>query len=592
MTDSVLLGPGVTVAETYEVERLLGRGGMGEVWLARHLRLAGKQVAIKVLHTGGAVSGEALARFRREAEIAARLEHPNIVQVADFNALASGEPFLVMEYLRGESLSARLKRGPLPLDEARAVIRQVGSALEAAHRAGVVHRDLKPENIFLVPTSLGDQVKVLDFGISKLADSNTVKTSDSVLIGTPLYMSPEQAMGNNRDMTAQSDLFSLGSITYEMLSGAAPFVAESIVKVIFRIAYEPHRPLAEVVPGLPPEVNRAVEHALEKNLAARTPDVAHFVEEFTGQALISAVRPVREDVSAGLATPGMGISDSMAEGSTVAPSKVTPSPLAARATGDATPKTPSVAPTPAPVVAVAPPAAPSPSRTPLIVACVLAVGMVGGALALRSRPAPPLEQPPPPPPAHVPSVREVKEPVPLEVGASTRLQVDGLTRAEATPPGLLRVELQGQTVVVTGTAAGDAALTAWGGVDAVHYAVHVVAAPPAVVDAGPVPTPAPAVKPVSLGPIPAEEQAALAALTARARQGEWHSLWEGRQSVVAPFASKPGRVAVWSLLVEAACREHDDRVGAALNQLGEISPQERKRAVTVCRRYWAERVWE
>jgi hypothetical protein len=179
----------------------------------------------------------------------------------------------------------------------------------------VVHRDLKPENIFLVPTALGDQVKVLDFGISKLSDSNTVQTTEAVLIGTPLYMSPEQAQGHNSEVGAQSDLFSLGSITYELLTGKAPFTADSIAKVVFRIAYEKHAPLLSVVPDVPPSVAAAVEHALEKDRARRTPSIEAFVLELTGKALAEV-----SDESSGVFKPGMDVTSSMISGETRAPS--------------------------------------------------------------------------------------------------------------------------------------------------------------------------------------------------------------------------------------------------------------------------------
>ncbi len=317
MTDATSpLSPGLVIAETYEIERQLGRGGMGEVWLARHRRLAGKQVAVKVLHVDRQLPQEALARFKREAEIAARLEHPNIVQVLDFNTLPSGQPYLVMEFLKGQSLAARVHGKSLDVPQVSLIMRQVGAALQAAHRAGVVHRDLKPENIFLIPTAVGDRVKVLDFGISKLSDSNTVQTTESVLIGTPLYMSPEQALGQNRDVTQQSDLFSLGSICYELFSGQAPFNADTIAKVVFRIAYEKHTPLLAVRPDLPAGAAAAVEHALEKERERRTKNIDRFVLELTGQPL----EEVAQDESSGVYTPGMSVTPSMGSGETRAPS--------------------------------------------------------------------------------------------------------------------------------------------------------------------------------------------------------------------------------------------------------------------------------
>ncbi|MFO0594841.1 MAG: serine/threonine-protein kinase [Myxococcaceae bacterium] len=339
-----LLAPGVVIAETYEVERQLGRGGMGEVWLAKHRRLAGKQVAIKVLHVDRALPQEALARFKREAEIAARLEHPNIVQVLDFNTLPTGQPYLVMEFLKGQSLAARVQGQPASLELLTTVMRQVGAALQAAHQAGIVHRDLKPENIFLVPTAVGDQVKVLDFGISKLSDSNTVQTTDSVLIGTPLYMSPEQALGHNREVGPQSDLFSLGSIAYELVTGRAPFAADQIVKVVYRIVHEKHPPFEPARADVPATVIAAIEHALQKDRSKRTPTVEAFVEELTGQPLARV-----GDTTSGVMQPGMPISASMISGET--------------RPGIATPRTPPPSAPPAPV-APSSPAAPAPKPAP------------------------------------------------------------------------------------------------------------------------------------------------------------------------------------------------------------------------------------
>jgi serine/threonine protein kinase len=318
------LSPGVVIAETYEVERLLGGGGVGEVWLAKHRRVAGKQVAIKVLHLDSAAAGDLVIRFRREAEIAARLEHPHIVQVLDFDTLPSGEPYLVMEYLKGVTLAAYARRGQVSLEKVQDIMRQVGGALEAAHAIGVVHRDLKPDNIFLVTTSVGDQVKVLDFGISKLVDSRSLETQESALIGTPIYMSPEQALGLNKEISAQSDVFSLGSIAYELLTGTPPFVADNIARVVFRVAYEPHAPLAALRPDLPESVVSAVEHALQKDRALRTADVVAFVAEFTGRPL--GTPPLQGEKVPGLFAPGMEVTESLAGGSTMASKPKAPHP--------------------------------------------------------------------------------------------------------------------------------------------------------------------------------------------------------------------------------------------------------------------------
>jgi serine/threonine-protein kinase len=268
---------------------------MGSVYLAQHLRLPGKQVAVKVMRGGDHLTQEMLARFRREAEIASRLGHPNIVEVLDYDALDDGSPFLVLEYLRGESLASRLERGRLPLEEVFSFTRQMGSALQAAHGAGIVHRDLKPANVFLVPTDSGgvvaERVKLLDFGISKVLNSETVQTQESTIIGTPQYMAPEQALGKNREIDARTDIFALGCIVYEMMTGTPVFGVGSFAQMIFRVVYEPPSPLSPLCPEASPQAVAAVERALAKNPADRYPDVASFVSDLTGSPLHSLSQP-------------------------------------------------------------------------------------------------------------------------------------------------------------------------------------------------------------------------------------------------------------------------------------------------------------
>jgi len=279
---------GTVLRNTYEISSVLGRGGMGSVFLARHLRLPGKQVAIKVLRNTDEMGPDVLLRFRREAEIASRLGHPNIIEVLDFDTLEDGSPFLVMEYLQGRSLAKRLRQGRLPLEEMFAITRQIGAALQAAHRAGVVHRDLKPDNVFLLPDETGgggERVKLLDFGISKVIDSKTIQTQDSVLLGTPRYMAPEQAMGKNSEVDARTDLFSLGCIVYEMLVGKGPFAGLNLPEFIYRIVHEAPAPLAPLAPEAPAHVVAAVERALSKLPEDRQPDIDTFITELTGSPL-------------------------------------------------------------------------------------------------------------------------------------------------------------------------------------------------------------------------------------------------------------------------------------------------------------------
>jgi serine/threonine-protein kinase len=300
-----VLDAGAVVGETYRIGSLLGRGGMGAVWAAEHLRLPGKRVAVKVLLDPAAAGEEMFQRFRREAEIASRLGHPNIIEVLDFNLLPSGQPYIVLEYLQGETLARRLRSGRVPLDESLAIARQIGSALQAAHRAGVVHRDLKPDNVFLcvpeedVPT----RVKVLDFGISKIRGSGTLATADSILMGTPQYMSPEQAVGRNSELDARTDLFALGAIVYEMLAGEPAFAGGSLAQVVYRVVHVEPAPLRSLVPDLPDEVVSSVERALSKSADDRQPDVATFIHELTGRPLHGFSTAKRAELEATLITP-------------------------------------------------------------------------------------------------------------------------------------------------------------------------------------------------------------------------------------------------------------------------------------------------
>ncbi len=283
------LGPGSVIGGTWVVERLLGKGGMGAVWLARHQRLQNKRCAIKVL-LGTGLRDEAYVRFAREAEIATRIGHPNIVDVLDLAALDGGEPYIVLEYLQGEVLRDRLRRkGSLSWDEVVSITRQIGSALLAAHRHDVVHRDLKPENVFLVPTDSGgtirDHVKVLDFGISKLRGSQTLQTQEAVLLGTPQYMAPEQASGRNHEVDARSDQFALGVMVYEMLTGTPPWVADTPLGLLFQVVHAPTPSLPTSLVHVPQSAVQAIEKALSKQAADRFADVGAFVEALTGQPL-------------------------------------------------------------------------------------------------------------------------------------------------------------------------------------------------------------------------------------------------------------------------------------------------------------------
>ncbi len=288
------LALGSIVAGTYKLTGMLGKGGMGSVWAAEHTRLPGKRVAIKVLHAEVADDAEALVRFRREAEIASRLGHQNIVDVLDFNTLEDGAPYLVLEYLEGESLAARLLRGPMPFDHVSQFVRQIGSALDAAHAENIIHRDLKPQNVFLCPRQttgfFTEEAKVLDFGISKIRGSNTVKTQDHTMLGTPQYMAPEQATGNHDAVDGRTDVFALGAMVYEMLSGQPAFGGHTIPEVVFKVVYESPRDIRELVPTVTPDAAAAVHKALEKKSEDRFDDVQSFVLALTGSPITTLRR--------------------------------------------------------------------------------------------------------------------------------------------------------------------------------------------------------------------------------------------------------------------------------------------------------------
>ena len=280
-----------SVIDKYVIEALIGRGGMGAVFLARHRTLTDKKVAIKVLHAE-ILDSDIQARFKREAQIATKIDHPNIVEVHDFDVTPEGTPYLVLEYLEGVTLAQRLAQvGPLPLDQMTSIIRQVGSALAAAHRENIVHRDLKPQNIFILPMEVDGRLvevaKVLDFGISKWRGSETVKTQESALLGTPQYMAPEQATGRHDAVDQRTDVFALGAIVHEMLSGQPAFNGASIPEVVFKVVYEAPLPLPA---GVPDHIAAAVRKAMSKQSDDRFASVSDFVEALTGTAL-TTLRP-------------------------------------------------------------------------------------------------------------------------------------------------------------------------------------------------------------------------------------------------------------------------------------------------------------
>ena len=276
---------GSVLGGAYQITRLLGEGGMGWVYEARHLRL-NKRVAVKLMARELAANPEALARFHREAQVTSQLGHPHLVTVIDFGATDAGEPYLVMEYLDGEDLDHRLRReGKLPLATAVAITKQVASALDAAHAEGVVHRDLKPGNVFLVKMrDEADFVKVLDFGVSKIKAARTKLTRATAVIGTPEYMSPEQATGLIEEIDHRADQWALGCIAWEMLSGHAPFIADDVGALFYQVINMDPHPLARRAPGLPPGVEPVLRRALAKRAKERYPSIKDFARAFEAAA--------------------------------------------------------------------------------------------------------------------------------------------------------------------------------------------------------------------------------------------------------------------------------------------------------------------
>jgi serine/threonine-protein kinase len=261
----------------YRAISLLGEGGMGAVYLAEHPGI-GRRVAVKVLHKNYIRDENLLTRFLNEARAANAIRHPNIIEILDSGTIADGTPFLVMELLEGESLGNRIRRvGALPLQTAVEFCYQTASALGAAHKKGIVHRDLKPDNLYVIPDPHDperERIKVLDFGIAKLQMSanDSVKTRTGTLMGTPIYMSPEQCRGT-KTVDHRSDIYSLGIIFFEMLCGQPPFVSEGFGELVnMHLNVAPPAPSSQN-PNVTPTLDAIVLKMLAKNPEERFADM-------------------------------------------------------------------------------------------------------------------------------------------------------------------------------------------------------------------------------------------------------------------------------------------------------------------------------
>ena len=303
-TKLALPGPQL-LAKRYMLERRLGRGAMGQVYLASDKKFSTRRVAVKtvrqdILSSDNLQEGEAIARFEREAQAAASIQHPNTVSVTDFGESDDGIFYLVMEYVEGETLHKLLRReGTLPVKRAVSLLRQIADGVDAAHALGILHRDLKPANIFIMQKGRGDGfVKVGDFGLAKIVNQTVTDASSDAtpssrgIIGTPEYMAPEQ-MQPEMGVDARADLYALGTIAYLMLGGKTPFTGDLMQLVMQKIMHKP-TPLSSLRTDIPADVERVVMSALEIDPADRPASVIDWIEQ-----LESAAEDVQENRKTG-----------------------------------------------------------------------------------------------------------------------------------------------------------------------------------------------------------------------------------------------------------------------------------------------------
>lgn len=296
---------GLLIAERYSLEKRLGRGAMGQVYLARDTKFATRRVAVKtvrqdVLNSDDLQEGEAIARFEREAEAAASVQHPNTVSVTDFGETKDGIFYLVMEYVEGETLHRLLRReGTLPVRRAVRLLRQIADGVEAAHDIGILHRDLKPANIFLQKGKGDGFIKVGDFGLAKIVNqtmsdiSSNATPSSRGIIGTPEFMAPEQ-MQPEVGVDARADLYALGTIAYLMLGGRTPFSGDMMQLVMQKIMHKAP-PLATLRSDIPADVERVIMRSLEIEAKDRPATVGEWITELENAA---------SDVTDGTDRPG------------------------------------------------------------------------------------------------------------------------------------------------------------------------------------------------------------------------------------------------------------------------------------------------
>lgn len=288
--------PGLMVAEKVRLEKLLSRGGMGAVWIGRHIGLD-LPVAVKFMSDS---SVDLLARFQREARAAAQIRSSNVVKIHDFG-VDRGTPYIVMELLEGEDLAGRLKRtGRLSLKDTETILIPVARGLDRAHEARLVHRDLKPENIFLAREGDEEIPKILDFGVAKsLVSEEGARevTEQGAVLGSPYYMSPEQARARN-DVDHRADLWSLGVILFRMVTGVRPFQGKALGDVLLQICSDPIPIPSTLDPSLPPEIDAFFERALARDREARFQSARELARAFSAIAQAHASIPVDPNLAA------------------------------------------------------------------------------------------------------------------------------------------------------------------------------------------------------------------------------------------------------------------------------------------------------
>ncbi|HEY0478524.1 MAG TPA: serine/threonine-protein kinase [Kofleriaceae bacterium] len=376
------------VIGSYRIVSELGKGGMGMVYRAEHVQL-GRPAALKMLHAPLSSDASIVQRFFNEARAASAIDHPGIVEIYDFGTHRDGRAYIVMALLRGESLEHRLRRGPVSPHDGATIIAQAVAALAAAHARGIVHRDLKPDNLFLVPNDLmpgGLQVKLLDFGIAKLADEQTAgfKTQTGALMGTPAYMSPEQCMGS-ADLDHRTDIYAVGCILFHLFCGRPPFVSTQGTGVMIAAHIRDAAPdPRSFQPQLPAALAMIVLRCLEKDPAARFQTATELRNALVAAGANAPLSqpPGAEQYAATLATPHAFAGSS-------------PGALAARAAATTRGGAAAELVTPAPAAASSG-ARPRRSRAALIAGGVLVLGGVAAAIAwTRAGHDVPVSVPPP-----------------------------------------------------------------------------------------------------------------------------------------------------------------------------------------------------